>query len=99
MGDGDRDRLEEERAAWPRSLSEELDWLQRRRTLLLRSIAEMQHHQNFPNLSPELLPDVGEMLAWAQDELARVDARIAELSALRRLQSDAPPDSDPASEA
>jgi hypothetical protein len=77
----------------------ELHWLERRRDLLLRSIAEMQHHQIYPHLDPELLPDVGEMLAWAQEELGRVERCISELSARGRLPSGALPVSDPASEA
>jgi hypothetical protein len=81
------------------AVDREVQWLERRRELLLRSIAEMQHHQIHPHLDAELLPDVGEMLAWAKEELDRVDWALTELSDRGRLPSGALPDSDPASEA
>jgi len=82
---------------WPRSAAEELEWLKRRRTLLQRSIAEMRHHQIVPNLNADLMPDVGELLVWAQDELSRVERAICDMLTSGRLPSAGPPDSDAAS--
>jgi hypothetical protein len=76
---------------------DELDWLERRRALLVRSIAEMEHHQLAPNLSPDLMPNVGELLIWAKWELARVDAAIEKFSDSESLPSEPPPVSDPPS--
>jgi hypothetical protein len=76
---------------------EDLEWLQRRRGLLVRSIAEMEHHQRTPNLSPEMVPDVADLLDWAILDLARVDAAIAGPPEPETLPSAATPDSAPPS--
>jgi hypothetical protein len=57
----------------------------------------MEHHQLSPNLNPDLMPNVGELLIWANRELTRVDSAIARLSEPQNLPSDAAPVSDPRS--
>jgi hypothetical protein len=76
---------------------QEIEWLERRRALLLRSIAEMDHHQLAPSLDPELMPNVAELLIWAKWELGRVEAAIEKLAETQGLPTDPPPDSDPPS--
>ena len=76
---------------------DDLEWLQRRRGLLVRSIAEMEHQQLTPGQTLELVPEVGELLIWAKWELVRVDSAIAALSDGESLPTDAPPVSDPPS--
>jgi hypothetical protein len=78
-------------------LPQEMDWLERRRALLVRSIAEMNHHQLAPNLDPNMVPDVADLLIWAKWELGRVEAAIEKLGETESLPTDPPPDSDPPS--
>ena len=51
------------------------DWLERRRELLERAIAEMQAHLERPCLDPQLNPDVAGCLAWAKAEVERLSAQ------------------------
>lgn len=66
--------------AAPQAANRELLWLNRRRELLLRAIAEMEHNVAAPEARLELVTNVPELLGWAKAELARIEARIAQIA-------------------
>lgn len=58
----------------------ELNWLMRRREIIRRALAEMEH-QEANSIVPDLVdPDLPGSLCWAREELAKIEMRIAELS-------------------
>lgn len=61
-------------------VTRELVWLNRRRDLLLRAIAEMEHNVATPGIRLELVSNIPELLAWAKTELGRIEARIARIA-------------------
>ena len=65
-------------AARPAFQSEdELDWLKRRRDVLLRAIAEMRSHNLAPQLSLTTSAELPGLIGWAERELDRVRSCIA----------------------
>lgn len=64
-------------------LARELLWLNRRRDLLRRAIAEMEHDASGSGIRLELVSNVPELLGWARSELARIELRIARIDSKR----------------
>lgn len=62
------------------AVARELVWLNRRRDLLRRAIAEMEHNVASPGIRLELVSNVPELLAWARTELTRIETRIAKIA-------------------
>ena len=81
----ERDSDLERQAAQQRSkplaptVARELLWLKRRRELLLRAIAEMEHNVAVPEIRLELVSNVPELLGWAKSELGRIEKRITQI--------------------